>query len=159
MDIYDETFLDFWKSANKFNLRFIMIGGVATNLHGYFRTTADIDLWIEDTPDNRKALYHVFNDIGMGDLESLLTITFVPGWTDFYLRNGIRLDLMTSVKGLEEYTFNEAYKLASIANIMDAKVPFLHINHLIQAKKAVNRPKDQIDITALEQIKKLRGLS
>ncbi|KHJ37801.1 hypothetical protein PBAC_19610 [Pedobacter glucosidilyticus] len=157
MDIYDETFLDFWKSANKFNLRFIMIGGVATNLHGYFRTTADIDLWIEDTPDNRKSLYHVFKDIGMGDLKSLLTIEFVPGWTDFYLRNGIRLDIMTSVKGLEKYTFDEAYQLASIADIMKTQVPFLHINHLIQAKKAVNRPKDQIDISALEQIKKLRG--
>ena len=158
MDIYDVTFLDFWKSANKFNLRFIMIGGVATNLHGYFRTTADIDLWIEDTLDNRKSLYHVFKDIGMGDLKSLLTIEFVPGWTDFYLKNGIRLDIMTSVKGLEEYTFDEAYQLASIADIMETRVPFLHINHLIQAKKAVNRPKDQIDISALEQIKKLRDL-
>lgn len=158
MDIYDETFLDFWKSANKFNLRFIMIGGVATNLHGYFRTTADIDLWIEDTLDNRKSLYHVFKDIGMGDLKSLLTIEFVPGWTDFYLKNGIRLDILTSVKGLEEYTFDEAYQLASIADIMETRVPFLHINHLIQAKKAVNRPKDQIDISALEQIKKLRDL-
>jgi hypothetical protein len=94
----------------------------------------------------------------MGDLKSLLTIEFVPGWTDFYLKNGIRLDILTSVKGLEEYTFDEAYQLASIADIMETRVPFLHINHLIQAKKAVNRPKDQIDISALEQIKKLRDL-
>ena len=158
MDIYDETFLDFWKSANKFNLRFIMIGGVATNLHGYFRTTADIDLWIEDTLDNRKSLYHVFKDIGMGDLKSLLTIEFVPGWTDFYLKNGIRLDIMTSVKGLEEYTFDEAYQLASIADIMETRVPFLDINHLIQAKKAINRPKNKIKISVLVQIKKLKDL-
>jgi hypothetical protein len=36
------------------------------------------------------------------------------------------------------------------------KVPFLHINQLIANKKAVNRPKDQIDVPELEKIKKLR---
>lgn len=156
MDIYDETFLNFWKSSNKFELKFIMIGGVATNLHGYYRTTADIDIWIEDTPQNRENLYQVFKETGMGDLKSLLTIQFIPGWTDFYLDNGVRLDLMTSVKGLEKYTFQEAYDVASIADIEDIKVPFLHINQLIASKKAANRPKDQIDVIALEKIKKLR---
>ena len=34
-------------------------------------------------------------------------------------------------------------------------VPFLHINHLIQNKKVVNWPKDQIDVMELEKIKKI----
>jgi hypothetical protein len=33
-----------------------MVGGVATNLHGFQRTTDDIDVWIEDTVDNRNRL-------------------------------------------------------------------------------------------------------
>ena len=111
MDIYDETFINFWKSSNKFQLKFIMIGGVATNLHGFYRTTADIDIWIEESPQNRENLYLVFKDIGLGDLKSLLTIQFIPGWTDFYLENGVRLDIMTSVKGLEKYSFNAATSL------------------------------------------------
>ena len=49
MDVFDNELLRFWKIANQFNLRYIMIGGVATNLHGYQRTTADIDIWLEDT--------------------------------------------------------------------------------------------------------------
>jgi len=36
------------------------------------------------------------------------------------------------------------------------QVPFLHINHLIQNKKVVNRPKDQVDVIELEKIRKLR---
>lgn len=156
MDIYNETFINLWHSANKFQLKYIMIGGVATNLHGYYRTTADIDMWIEDSIENRKKLQQVFKDIGMGDFDSLLKIEFIPGWTDFYLGNGVRLDIMTSVKGLEHYIFSDALNQASIADIFDLKVPFLHINQLIQAKKAANRPKDQIDVMALEQIKKLR---
>jgi hypothetical protein len=44
----------------------------------------------------------------------------------------------------------------SIAEIEKVKVPFLHINQLIENKKIINRPKDQIDVIALEQIRKLR---
>jgi hypothetical protein len=46
--------------------------------------------------------------------------------------------------------------MASIADIDSVNVPFLHINQLIENKKIVNRPKDQIDVAALEQIRKLR---
>lgn len=40
-------------------------------------------------------------------------------------------------------------------NIYDADVPFLHINHLLANKKAVNRSKDQIDVIELEKNKEL----
>ena len=46
--------------------------------------------------------------------------------------------------------------MAKIATIENIKIPFLHINHLIANKKAVNRPKDQIDVIELEKIKLLR---
>ena len=35
-------------------------------------------------------------------------------------------------------------------------IPFLHINQLVLNKKAVNRPKDQLDVTELEKIIQLR---
>jgi hypothetical protein len=35
MDLFDEELLHFWKIANQPNLKYIMIGGVATNLHRY----------------------------------------------------------------------------------------------------------------------------
>jgi hypothetical protein len=47
--------------------------------------------------------------------------------------------------------------MASIADIEGVAVPFLHINHLIENKKVVNRPKDQIDVIELEKIRKIRG--
>jgi hypothetical protein len=60
------------------------------------------------------------------------------------------------MKGLEGLSFEECLTKASIANIDDIRVPFLHINHLIINKKAVNRPKDQLDVIYLEKILKLR---
>jgi hypothetical protein len=157
MDIFDEDLLKFWRCLCKADVRFLMIGGVATNLHGYHRTTNDVDLWIDDSLVNRKKLRVAFNDYGMGDFKGLETMQFVAGWSTFRLDSSLEVDIMTSIKGLENYTFDEAYELASIADIFDLKIPFLHINQLIQAKKASNRPKDQIDVMELEKIKKLRG--
>ena len=56
-------------------------------------------------------------------------------------------------------TFDECLEMASIADIDNVNVPFLHINQIIENKKIVNRPQDQIDVEALEQILKLRDNS
>jgi predicted nucleotidyltransferase len=60
------------------------------------------------------------------------------------------------MKGLEEFSFDECYKEASVAAIDGIRVPFLHINHLLQNKRAVARPKDLDDIRELEKIKEER---
>ncbi len=132
-----------------------MVGGIATNLNGYQRATGDVDLWLEDTKENRTNLRKTFIDCDMGDFEALERMQFVPGSTTFQLNNGMPLDIMTSMKGLEQLTFDEYLKNAIIGEIENIQVPFLHINHLIANKKAVNRPKDQLDVIYLEKIKAL----
>ena len=132
-----------------------MVGGVATNLNGYQRATADANLWIDDTIENRKKLRKAFRECDMGDFDALESVQFVPGWTTFQLNNGLPLDIITSMKGLEDFSFEECLENAVIGEIENTKVPFLHINHLITNKKAVNRPKDQVDVIYLEKVKKL----
>ncbi len=156
MDIFDEEIIKFWEALEQSGVRYIMVGGFATNLHGYQRFTGDMDIWIEDDESNRERLRKAFREYGMGDYFMLKTLQIVPGWTDFRLNNGLKLDLLVDMKGLEGYTFGECLQVAVIADIEGTKVPFLHINHLIANKKAVNRPKDQIDVIYLEKIKKLR---
>jgi hypothetical protein len=155
MDVLDEELLDFWEKLNKNHVRYIMIGGFAAMFHGFNRNTDDIDIWMEDTLDNRKNLRKAFVELGYGDYASLESMEFVPGWTSFYAA-GIELDIITKMKGLENLSFDECLKLASIADIDGLKIPFLHINHLIENKKATNRPKDRIDIQELEKIKRIR---
>jgi hypothetical protein len=155
MDIFDEEIIKFWKCLLESKVRYIMVGGYATNLNGYQRYTGDMDLWIEDTVENRRNLRTAFRNCEMGDFYMLETMQIIPGWTSFNLNNGLKLDLMLGVKGLESVTFEECLEQANIADIEDVKVPFLHINHLISSKKAANRPKDQIDVIYLEKIKKL----
>jgi predicted nucleotidyltransferase len=153
MDIYEGAFIDLWKNLNKNKVRYIMVGGFATNLHGYHRFTEDVDLYLEDTLENRKNLRSAFKDLGLGDFEPIERIQFIPGWVDFQLENGVKMDIMTSMNGIT-LSFDECLKLAPIAEIEGVRVPFLHINQLIDNKKAVNRPKDQADIVELEKIRR-----
>jgi len=155
MDVPDEQLMEFWAKLNSNQVRYIMIGGFATRFHGFNRNTDDIDMWIDDTSANRKNLRKAFEELGYGDMESLETMDFVPGWTTFYAA-GIELDIVTEMKGLKGLGFEECLKLASVADIDGVKIPFLHINHLIENKKAMNRLKDQIDVLELERIREIR---
>ncbi len=163
MDIFDNEILKFWKALQNNQVRYIMVGGYAINLHGYQRFTGDMDIWIEDTAINRQNLRSAFIECEMGDYFMLDRMQYVPGWADFQLMNGFRLDIMIDMKGLEDFSFSECLEMAAIAEIDEVKVPFLHINHpflhinqMIANKKAVNRLKDQIDVIQLEKIRKLR---
>jgi predicted nucleotidyltransferase len=156
MDIYNDSLLLFWQSLNKNQVSYIMVGGFAVNMHGYMRATKDADMWIKDSLKNRQNLRKSFRELGYGDYQSLETMQFVPGWSEFYIGDGIVLDIMTGMKGLEDYSFDESLLKASIADLNGIKVPFLHINQLLANKKAVSRSKDQLDVIELEKIKEER---
>jgi hypothetical protein len=156
MDVLDDELLKFWRTLNNNRVKYIMVGGFATRFHGFNRNTDDLDIWLDDTLQNRKNLRKSFNGLGYGDFPALETMEFLPGWTSFCVGNMITLDIMTKMKGLEDCTFTECMEIASVADLDGVIVPFLHINQLIDNKKAVNRPKDQIDVLELEKIKKIR---
>ena len=138
MDIFDTDLINFWKSLNAFNVKYIMIGGVAVNLHGFSRSTNDIDLWLKDEVNNRKNLGKALEQFGYGEL-SFKDLNFVPGWSDFYIGTGVRLDIMTTMLGLENISFDDALSDSSVAQVQEnVNVPFLHINELIKNKKATN---------------------
>jgi hypothetical protein len=153
MDVLDEEILNLWKLLSENEVKYIMVGGFATNLHGFQRTTGDMDLWIKDSLENRKKLRKVLKELEIGDFESVETVDFIPGWSTINLNSGFELDIMTSLKGLIQESFDECYEIAPLAMILEIPVKFLHINDLIRAKKASARPKDLIDVIELEKIR------
>jgi hypothetical protein len=156
MDVFDEDIVRIWRVFKHHNLEYIMVGGFAVNLHGFNRTTGDVDIWIKDTPENRERFRKILVDLEYADLPQIQSIDFVPGWTTFILNSGLELDVMSYLQGFSQEKFEFCFQYASIAKILDLEIPFLHINHLLEAKKATFRPKDQIDILELERIVKER---
>lgn len=154
MDLHDEAYINLWRVFHEHKVRYILVGGFATNLHGYQRFTGDVDIFIDDTTENRRCLRTAYKAYCNIDFESFETIQFVPGWVNFPLTNGVHLDIMTSMVGIEE-SFEQCLHASRKAEIKGIIIPVLNINHLIANKKAVARPKDQLDVIYLEK-KKLR---
>ncbi len=150
----NEQIIQVWKYLLENNVNYLTIGGLAVNIYGYGRNTGDIDIIIEDTIINRENLRNALKELGIGDFENIMTMQFIAGWTDINLNFNLRLDIMTSIKGLENKPFRELMKQATITEINDVQVYFLDYENLIIAKKAANRLKDLLDIEELEKIRR-----
>ena len=144
--------IDVWKYLSENNVNYLTIGGFAVNIYGYGRNTGDIDIFIDDTMANRENLRNAIKQMGLGDFESINTMQFIPGWTDFTLDINFRLDIMTTVKGLENMPFATLLEKANIIDIDGVPVYFIDYDNLIISKKAANRLKDQLDIEELEKL-------
>ena len=150
----NEQIVSIWKYLHENDVRYLIIGGFAVNIYGYNRSTGDIDIYIDDTKDNRIRLRKAFKEIGLGDFEELEHIQFLPGWTGFTLGSGLRLDIMTKIMGLEDKLFEELLHAATKVILEGIPVLFIDYYHLIIAKRAANRIKDQLDIEELEKVNK-----
>ncbi|MRX39784.1 hypothetical protein GJU43_10905 [Flavobacterium sp. LC2016-23] len=148
----NEQIVAIWNSFFENKVKYITIGGFAVNIYGYNRNTGDIDIYLEDTFENRVNLRKALKSINLGDFETIETMQFIPGWTDFSLNYGLRLDVMTTVKGLEDKSFSSLLEDATIVMIGETPVYFIDYDNLIIAKKAANRPKDILDIEELGKV-------
>ena len=146
--------IEIWKYFSLNNVKYLTIGGFAVNIYGYVRNTGDIDIYIEDSIENRENLRIALKESGIGNFENINTMQFILDGTDITLNFNLRLDIITSVKDLENYSFEQLLEKAYITEISDVPVYFIDYENLIVAKKALNRPKDILDIEELEKINK-----
>lgn len=151
-DIFQEDFRDFLKALNDNDVKYIMVGGLAVVLHGHARVTGDMDIWVECSADNYKKLVRAFQQFHMPVFDMTLEKFLHVNENDVFSfgRNPVGIDIMTAVKGLN---FDEAYILSSIFNDDGLPIRLIHINQLIQAKKAAGRLKDLDDIKQLQRKK------
>ena len=84
---------------------------------------------------------------------------FVTSCTSIKLNSGLELDTMTYFNGFPTDSSENCFNESSTALIYGLTIPFLHINHLIEAKKQIGGPKDLIDSIELEKIKEQRDAS
>ena len=153
---WEENINQFIFTANKHNVRMLMVGGGAVNFHGYQRHSADVDFWIETTDENFKKLVAVFNEMGyeiddfpenVKKQEQNISVKFSP----------VDLDLELITKFSINKTFAEAFESSEEVQVNDnlfLKWNVLSLEDLIISKIKANRPKDLLDIQQLREINK-----
>ena len=147
MDILNDDFHDFIQYLNKFYVDYILVGGYAVIIRGYSRSTGDMDIWVNKTEENYQKLLSAILEFGLPQ-KAILKEQFFSDEFDVFSfgKPPFAIEIMTAVKGLN---FEDTYKKATIEQVDNIPVRIIHLNHLIEAKKAAGRNKDLNDLENL----------
>ena len=149
-NIFNPDFQDLLQAFNDQDVRYILVGGYAVIVHGYGRSTGDLDLWVDATPENYKAIANAFRQFRM-PLFDMSEDKFLRTQDYDVFTFGvppIAIDIITKLKGL---SFPDAFANASRYEFEDLSVRVIQYGDLITAKRAAGRNRDLNDIERLEK--------
>ena len=136
---------DVFRSFQHHDVRYIVIGGIASVLHGVPRATFDLDILIEATPENAERLLRALLDAGLGSA-SLTSAADLLAHEITMFKDRIRVDVQTSTPGL---TFQEAWTHHQVVSYQDQQFFIVSREDLIRSKRAAGREIDLEDIRLL----------
>jgi hypothetical protein len=140
---------EFFRLLCSNRVRFVVVGAHALAANGRPRATADLDIFVEPTRANAKALVAALAEFGFRALAAEVDAFATPDRMATLGNPPLRIDLMTSITGV---TFAEAWK-TRLAGTMGANaVFFLGRDCLIKNKLASGRAKDLADVAILEEL-------
>jgi len=156
---------DLLQSLSDEHVQYVLVGGLAVQLHGFLRSTFDIDLVLAMNDENLVRFIAVAKQYGL--------VPVIPVTIDS-LRNASQIDQWHREKGMLAFALREPHIGGSVVDVLvRPEVPFdklmvnaiagelfsrqvwiASIDDLLTMKRSANRPKDQLDVVALEKIKR-----
>jgi hypothetical protein len=151
------------QSLSDEQVQYVLVGGLAVQLHGFLRSTFDIDLVLAMDDANLTRFISMAKRLGL--------VPAMPVSIDS-LRNPLQIDQWFREKGMLAFSLREPQAGGSVVDvIVRPEVPFdklianatvgtlfgrqvciASIDDLLVMKRSANRPKDQLDVIALEKI-------
>lgn len=136
---------DVFKSFQRHDVRYVVIGGIASILHGVPRATFDLDILIEATPENAQRLLDALMDAGLGTA-ALTSREAILANEITVFKDRIRVDVQTFTPGVE---FPEAWSRRKTVTYQGQDFFILSKRDLIDSKRAAGRPVDMEDVRLL----------
>jgi len=143
--------IDVLRALGTEGVRYVLVGGVAVNLHGLGRTTQDLDLFLSPDVDNieklKAALRKVFSDPSIAEIsaEDLAgaypTVRYVPPDESFVI------DLLARLGDAFRFEDLEAMDM----DVEGVRVRVATPRTLYRMKKDTLRPVDRMDAVALRR--------
>jgi len=137
---------DVFRSFQQHKVKYVIIGGIASTLHGVPRATFDMDILIEATPDNARRLLDALLNSGLGTA-ALTTVEDLLAHEITVFKDRVRIDVQTSTPGV---SFQDAWKRRQIMNYHGQEFYVLSKDDLIASKRAAGREVDLEDVRLLE---------
>lgn len=151
-------------TLTKNKIDYLVVGGVAINIHGYARFTGDIDILLSLEEKNLKKMEKIMHDAGYTErlpvnLKDLANKSKVRNWLKtkgmtvytFISEKRIRLDIDILVE--KSISFEKYYKRKMLVDVWGIKLPVISFEDLIAMKKEAGREKDLLDLKELLKLK------
>ncbi len=160
-------FENIFKQLEKRKIHYLVIGGVAVNLHGYSRATGDLDIMLSFDAENLRGFIQMVKFLGWRPRAPVKIDDFADAgkrnywikeknmkvFTIYNPKNAEQLDIMIT----QDISFENAYKRREEVTAGKLKIPVMGLDDLIQLKKIAGRGRDTLDIGALKEIKRLKN--
>ncbi len=141
---------------------YVVIGGVATQVHGHRRTTMDLDLTPDPDPENIRRLTAALAEldarprdggtekaeISAGDPERLAIAAIVPPLLTSYGQ----IHILKEPKGARP--FDQMREGALVVDLDGNEVAVVSLDDLIRMKRAAGRSSDLDDIATLTEVER-----
>lgn len=157
------------RALNDAGVKYLIVGGVAVNAHGYIRATQDLDLVVALAQPNASAAMRVLSKLGYRPRAPVDAEEFADpqrrkrwieekGMTVFSMFNDSMPETTVDVFAEEPFDFDSEYQAAEVHAIgADVSAPFASIQTLIRMKQQADRDRDRDDILHLRWILAERG--
>jgi hypothetical protein len=154
-----------FSSLNKENVKYMVAGGVAVNLYGIERATADIDIILMLNDKNLSQFVKVAKRLALKPKLPVKIEDFIDSnkrreWIKnknmkvFSLYDTKNPFFLLDVFVEIPFNFNEVYRQRKRIKFEDTTIPVVPIKELINMKEKSNRPQDKADIFYLKKIMK-----
>lgn len=157
-------FIPIFRLLNDAEVRYIVVGGIATILHGYVRATADVDLVIDlHTKEAQKAI-RTLSGYGFKPQAPVDPMQFADAdqrarWVDeknmevFSLFHPQHPGLTVDLFARHPIPFESLWSRSIVMDLGGTRVRVCSIDDLIELKRLAGRSKDLVDIEKLSKIK------
>lgn len=136
-------------------IRFVLVGGLAVNAWGYMRATQDVDVVPDPAPENLAKLDELLRklggkvDVGGRLLDEASISTFLRTGDRTFVHTELgQVDVLQGLPQVPRY--EELEGQAKQIDIGGLGVRVCSLEHLLEMKRASDRPRDHDDLEALE---------
>ena len=144
-------FRDFLKLLIAHGVQYLIVGGYAVNLHGYYRSTADLDVWIEVSPENAEKVAAAVREFGFREATGELFLR-----TDKITRLGpqpVCIEIFGEIPGVK---FRPCYGKRERMLVDKLLLDVISLKDLQRNKTVAGRLKDQADVHKLAEQERLK---
>lgn len=151
--ILSQDTLDLLAELTEADVRYLIVGGHALAVHGVSRATLDLDIFVRPDSLNAEKIIHALVAFGAPlRAHGVSKHDFEREGTIYQL--GLppnRIDILTAIDGVN---FDQAWEGHVEVTVDRVQMHVIGLESIIKNKISAGRPKDLVDVAALEKIRR-----